>query len=47
MPKKPKKEESFVEFVIYDIWRGRPITRQMAVPKSKRARQRIREIEDK
>jgi len=46
MPPKPKKEKSFAEFVS-DTWRGKPRTRQIAVSKSKRARQHIREIEDK
>ena len=47
MPKKPKKEKSFADFVSNDILRGKPRTRQIAVSKSKRARQHIREIEDK
>ena len=47
MPTKPKKEQSFAEFVGNDIWRGKPRTRQIAVSKSDRARQHIREIKNK
>lgn len=46
MPSKTEKEKSFPETVT-EIYRGKPRTRKIAVSKSKRAKQHIREIKDK
>jgi hypothetical protein len=46
MSSKTEKEKSFPETVA-EIYRGKPRTRKIAVSKSKRARQHIREIENK